>query len=98
MSCSFRRKFSVNKYEGRCNSCLFTEIYISSVIDKGIVFMGKKVKTVTPSRELQAKRKCKYSNKMRKIYKSSRFNYKNAVSVLIFSRDFRCTQERKLYA
>ena len=67
ISCVFRTEFLVNKYEGKCNSYSVFKIYISSVTGR-VQCTGNKGKTVTPSRELQAMRTGKYTNKMRKIY------------------------------
>ena len=65
------------------NTVVSSLIYISSVIDK-VQCLRKKGKTVTPSRRLHAKgetstlQTSKYTNIIRKIYQSSRFNNKNA--------------------
>ena len=59
VSCSpsflnFQRAFSVNKYEGKC-SFSFLFYSISGVRSARYNLYGKKGKTVTPSRKLQAK-------------------------------------------
>ena len=83
ISCVFRKTFSANKYEGKCNSYLFSLPISSAICKVQCLPRENKGKTITPLKRLNAKGETstlqtgKKTNKRGKNFQLYRINDKN---------------------